>query len=628
MSITNNKSSLQKKVSTTLVFGIAAFVVLSFVILHAVIAPAFDELELSAARTDLVRAERAIVNDVENLEAISADWALWDDIYDYLAGRNPAFAETNLERPTLTNLGLDMMALYSADRRLDWSDIVVDGKGLAASELAILDSASTEFETLLSPGSSASGISGLVATKFGPMLISSRPVLRSESTGPATGTLIMGQFLNADRLDRLRERTEVMVHTYGLEEFDVLYDVSDAQAVLAGNVTHLSQEDSIASFKVIPDIFGNQLLVLNTATPRDISALGAKTVNMSLLYLGIAGLILAIAVWLLLNSSIVRPMARLAAHMDDVRESGDLTRNLEMGRDDEIGALALQFDELTSAVNDARQALLDQSFKAGKADTAAEVLHNIRNAMTPMTNGIERLARSLIVGETLRVPEATAELVDPDCAPERKDKLLQYINVSFQRMAEMGDESAADLKLVSSQARQIEGILSDQEKFANVAPVTENIPVAEVLDEATHVIPRDTNLELEVASGLETFKVQAHRICLLQVMSNLILNAYESIQRNKKASGEISLSASSDVLDDKPMARVTVRDNGTGFSRDTGSKIFARGFTSKASGETNGLGLHWCANAVTSMGGRIFAESPGAGEGAQFHVVLPAVQGA
>jgi signal transduction histidine kinase len=80
-------------------------------------------------------------------------------------------------------------------------------------------------------------------------------------------------------------------------------------------------------------------------------------------------------------------------------------------------------------------------------------------------------------------------------------------------------------------------------------------------------------------------------------------------------------------VDDKPMVQLTVRDNGGGFDEDAGSRIFQRGFTSKPTGETTGLGLHWCANAVASMGGRIFAESLGAGEGAEFHVLLPAVQG-
>ena len=40
--------------------------------------PAFDELELSAAKSDLKRAEMALRTDLDNLEATTADWAPWD----------------------------------------------------------------------------------------------------------------------------------------------------------------------------------------------------------------------------------------------------------------------------------------------------------------------------------------------------------------------------------------------------------------------------------------------------------------------------------------------------------------------------------------------------------------------
>jgi two-component system NtrC family sensor kinase len=106
------------------------------------------------------------------------------------------------------------------------------------------------------------------------------------------------------------------------------------------------------------------------------------------------------------------------------------------------------------------------------------------------------------------------------------------------------------------------------------------------------------------------------------------LNAYESIQRSDRTTGEIQLQASSEVLDDKPMIRLTVRDNGLGFDNTISKRIFQRGFTSKEKGDTNGLGLHWCANAVAGMGGRIMAESPGQGHGAEFHVLLPTAHGA
>ena len=61
----------------TLLVVVAVLAVLSFATLQKVVAPAFDKLELDEARTNLIRAQRAIRNDLDNLSAIadSAEWA-------------------------------------------------------------------------------------------------------------------------------------------------------------------------------------------------------------------------------------------------------------------------------------------------------------------------------------------------------------------------------------------------------------------------------------------------------------------------------------------------------------------------------------------------------------------------
>jgi signal transduction histidine kinase len=249
--------------------------------------------------------------------------------------------------------------------------------------------------------------------------------------------------------------------------------------------------------------------------------------------------------------------------------------------------------------------------------------------MTPMINGLDRLSRSFKVAEGLHVSEATKQLADPECPPDRASKFLRYIDASFDHVKSINSEAGEDMSIVTSQARQVEAILADQERFTNAAPIAETILIGELVGEATHVIPKDATSEVDVSLefGLAGIRVRAHRIGLLQVLGNLLLNAYESIERHRTTNGQILLSASDKLVDDKPMVQLTVRDNGGGFDKDAGLRIFQRGFSSKPKGDTTGLGLHWCANAVASMGGRIFAESLGVGEGAEFHVLLPAVQG-
>lgn len=417
--------------------------------------------------------------------------------------------------------------------------------------------------------------------------------------------------------------------TWLLAETYVVEGESELSDIPIGELPVKMSEKFVTNCVVLADILGNPYLLVSSKTPRDITGLGSQTVSAALLFLAATGLLLMIVLWWFVKGTIIGPIETLTGHMEKIRKSGDLSDNLNLESNDEIGLLADQYDKLNSEVHETRAALLQQSFKAGKADTAAEVLHNIRNAMTPMINGLDRLGKAFKVSDGLHVKEAVEQLSDPDVDPQMAGKFVQYLDASFDHVVTVHDEASADLKIVASQARQVEAILADQEKFTNVEPVAENLDVDEVVEEAALVLPRDasTEINVDVAEELDNFQVRAHRVGLLQVLSNLILNAYESIQRAEAVEGRISLSASNTIIDNKDMVQLTVRDNGTGFEEDVRNKVFQRGYTSKGEGATTGLGLHWCANAVASMGGRIFADSQGEGQGAEFHVLLPAAQG-
>ena len=622
--------SIQEKVSITLFGVIGALALFIFIVLSEVVAPAFDELELKEAETNLKRAEKAIANDLENLSAITGDWGLWDDAYDYVTGEYPAFEDSNLARPTLTNLDLALLAYYDANGVLIWGQVDAGESSADLDVIDVLDPGTETAEFLLAHTELDGHIDGLLDTGIGPMLISSWPVIRSDSTGPIAGTVIMGQILGDNRLQRLRERTEVMLSWRAIDADPTTLSSLEnpLNGVGKGTMHHESSAGEIVSSGLLVDLFNKPLLLLDVSTPRRISALGQSTVNGAMLFLTIAGVIVAIVAWMLLRTIIVLPLEALAKHITGIRKSGDLSKQLNDDRNDEIGALANEFDKLTGELEETRKLLLDQSFKAGKADNAAEVLHNIRNAMTPLINSIDRLGRDARVTDDLKVRQAVEELAGDECPPDRAGKLLQYIESAFAFVEGENGKFGENVRVASKQARQVEAILTDQEKYANVAPVLEDLQLGEVLDEAVLVIPESTaaGVELEFVNGVDQCIVRGHRVGLMQVLGNLILNAYESIQRSQAQSGCIELSAVTESVGDQSMVRLTVRDTGCGFDDNFKQKLFQRGFSSKQ-GQSSGLGLHWCANALAGMGGRIQAESGGPGQGAEFHVLLPAAQG-
>jgi sensor histidine kinase regulating citrate/malate metabolism len=64
-------------------------------------------------------------------------------------------------------------------------------------------------------------------------------------------------------------------------------------------------------------------------------------------------------------------------------------------------------------------------------------------------------------------------------------------------------------------------------------------------------------------------------------------------------------------------------DNGVGIARGDLERVFDKGYSTKSKDTNYGIGLHWCANAIAALGGRIWAASEGPGLGASLHLMLP-----
>jgi PAS domain S-box-containing protein len=133
------------------------------------------------------------------------------------------------------------------------------------------------------------------------------------------------------------------------------------------------------------------------------------------------------------------------------------------------------------------------------------------------------------------------------------------------------------------------------------------------------MVARNARVELELTPGLPP--VHGNRIQLQQVIINLILNAFDAMDGLAFPKRRVTISAKAEPAGG---VRVTVRDCGTGIPPDKLELIFQPFYTTKSKGM--GMGLSVTRSIVDSHGGRIWAENHD-GEGASFHVTLPAANG-
>jgi signal transduction histidine kinase len=121
----------------------------------------------------------------------------------------------------------------------------------------------------------------------------------------------------------------------------------------------------------------------------------------------------------------------------------------------------------------------------------------------------------------------------------------------------------------------------------------------------------------DLATGLPT--IDGDRVQLLQVLLNLVLNAIDAVGSRPPDRRKLVFGTGADP--GGRTVRVWVEDTGPGIPEESVERIFEPFYTTKTNGM--GLGLSVCRTIVSAHGGTIHVTS-NRGQGATFHVVLPA----
>ncbi|KPJ49092.1 MAG: hypothetical protein AMJ41_03620 [candidate division Zixibacteria bacterium DG_27] len=108
---------------------------------------------------------------------------------------------------------------------------------------------------------------------------------------------------------------------------------------------------------------------------------------------------------------------------------------------------------------------------------------------------------------------------------------------------------------------------------------------------------------------------------LFQVFSNLLRNAMQAVESERREGGEVTFD--SEVVGEETWVRVI--DNGVGIPEENRPLIFEHGFSTKSRSEGTGLGLAISGRLVQEMGGELLLESSEPGAGATFLVKLPSM---
>jgi len=622
--------SLRAKILLILLVIIALYASLDYGIQRLIVFPSFINLEREEAEEDMGRCINAIQREIHHLDLLCQDWGAWDETYQFVADKNNNFLESNLIRETFTGNKLNLVYIFNSNFEVVWGEIydLETNQRITVKEFS--KDIFTNTHPLLKHKDVESSISGIMMTEKGPMFIASRPIITGDRQGPIRGTIMMGRFFNKAILDTLIEQIHVTFRFWSIKKDTIPAYDEDALNQLKPDSAFLVKEYSSELLYVYTTYSGMQntpILLLRADIPRAITAKGKIALRFAFLSIMVAGLLILFVLFFILQKIVISPIRKLTAHMISIGKSDDLSVRLSLKRRDEIGRLAQEFNSMVEKLGKAQKKLAELSYHSGMAEMAAGILHNIRNAISPITIYIDDLRQRVRKIPLEEIKLARQELIKGNPPEERRRDLTQFLDLADKNLSISINETSDKLVEMGNRIGQIEIMLSEQDKLSHFEKPIEKLKLDELIrdsiayTERFQTVPYNQreNIVFNIHPAIQKMEpISGNRMSLLQVFQNVLINAVESIQRAGKVHGEVIIKAEEEQVDNVKGMHIKISDNGEGIEIDELVRIF----TTKREGSSE-TSLSWCANTMTAMNGRIYAESDGKEHGTTIHIIFP-----
>ena len=271
--------------------------------------------------------------------------------------------------------------------------------------------------------------------------------------------------------------------------------------------------------------------------------------------------------------------------------------------------------------------LLDASRRAGMAEVATGVLHNVGNVLNSVNVSASVIAAQLKQSKMPYLALATGLLKEHasdlgnfvTIDPKGKQLPGYFISLS-EKLVEEQKTLLSEATSLQKNIEHIKDIVATQQSYAKGAGMTERVKVEEMVQDALRMneaslLRHEVRVIKQYPDELPEIIVDRHKV--IQILVNLIRNAKFACEDAAFEDRKVVIG----ITLDTEWVKIFVQDNGVGIPPENLTRIFNHGFTTRKNG--HGFGLHSGALAAKQMRGTLMAQSDGPGKGARFTLQLP-----
>ncbi len=361
----------------------------------------------------------------------------------------------------------------------------------------------------------------------------------------------------------------------------VILDVDGNTAVVAGGQCNRPASAADANVNLPIKVNGR---VVGTLLVREPGGLGERAgeqylagVNRAIWLGGLAAVLLALVLGLLLARRLTRPLSQLTQASRKMA-AGELGQQVNTRQQGEVGELAASFNQMSAALAAAEQQ---------RQHMLADIAHELRTPLSITRGHLE----AMLDGVFPTTPDNLA--------------LIHEETILLGRLVE-------DLRTLSlAEAGQLS---LDKKPLDLTELAAQTVAAFEPLAESE-------GMRLLAQLPAEPVTITADAGRLRQVLGNLLSNALRHVAKGENGPPQVTVS----LVQQNGAARLSVADNGPGLSPEAQAHVFDRFWRADSARSRDqggsGLGLAICKAIVVAHNGRIHVEST-PGHGATFTIEL------
>lgn len=282
--------------------------------------------------------------------------------------------------------------------------------------------------------------------------------------------------------------------------------------------------------------------------------------------------------------------------------------------------------ERTADLEKANRELGETARRAGMAEVATGVLHNVGNVLNSVNVSADLLRDRMEASAVAQLTKAV-ELVEQHRGdlPEfiRDDERGRHLPEFLVRVAGLlnaeRDNALKEIASLNGNLAHMKEVVAMQQTYAKTRGVIEFADPTELFEDALKINQSGLSRhEVDVERHYEKLPpIQIDRHRCIQTLVNLISNAKHVMTEEPRL---LTLTLRRGC-EEPQMVEFIVTDTGCGIEPENLSRVFQHGFTTRQDG--HGFGLHTGALCAKEMHGQLTAHSDGPGRGATFILRVP-----